>query len=88
MSKILLNDHSGRLDIFRIKAYFDLRFRIRQFQFNPGYLSSFSAPKSRYLKIFPFKTNFHLIKGPFKAGFTVFSPIDAHERSRQQFPHP
>jgi hypothetical protein len=26
---------------------------------------------SVYLKIFPFKTKFHVINGPFKAGFTV-----------------
>jgi len=49
--------HSGRLEIFRIKAYFDFRFRVRQFPFNPGYLTSVSAPKSRDIKIFPFKTN-------------------------------
>jgi hypothetical protein len=47
--------------------------RVRQYPFNPGYLTLFSAPKSRDLKIFPFKTDFLLIKGPFKAGFTVFS---------------
>jgi hypothetical protein len=61
--------HSGKLETFRIKAYFDSRFRVRQF--NPGCLTSFSAPKSRGLKIFPFKTNFRLIKRLFKAGFTV-----------------
>jgi hypothetical protein len=49
--------HSGRLEIFRIKAYFDFRFRVRQFPLNPGYFTSFSAPKSRDLEIFPFKTN-------------------------------
>jgi hypothetical protein len=63
--------HSGRLEIFCIKAYFYFRFRVRQFPFNPGYLTSFSAPKSWDLKIFPFKTNFRLVKGSFKAGFTV-----------------
>jgi hypothetical protein len=46
--------------------------RVRQHPFNPGHLTSFSAPKSRDLKIFPFKTGFRLIKGPFKAGFTVY----------------
>jgi hypothetical protein len=54
--------HSGRLEIFHIKAYFDFRFYVRQFPFNPGYLTSFSAPKSRDLKIFSFKANFPLIK--------------------------
>jgi len=44
--------HSGRLEIFRIKAYFDFRFRARQYPFNPGYLTSVSAPKSRDIKIF------------------------------------
>jgi hypothetical protein len=63
--------HSGRLEIFRLTAYFDFRFRVRQYPFSPGYLTSFSAPKSRDLKIFPFKTDFRLIKGPFKAGFIV-----------------
>jgi hypothetical protein len=28
--------------------------------------------ESRDLKIFPFKTKFRLIKGPFKTGFTVY----------------
>jgi hypothetical protein len=64
--------HSRRLEIFRMTAYFDSRFRVRQFPFNPGYLISFSAPNSPDLKIFPFKTNFRLIKGPFKTGFTVY----------------
>jgi hypothetical protein len=41
-----------------IKAYFDFRFPIREFPFNPRYLTSFSAPKSRYLKIFSFKVGF------------------------------
>jgi hypothetical protein len=36
---------------------------------------------SRDLKIFPFKTDFRLIKGPFKAGFTVLL-----RRGRQSFP--
>jgi hypothetical protein len=49
--------HSEKLDIFRIKAYFDFHFRIRQFPFNPRYLTSVSVPKSRDIKIFPFKTN-------------------------------
>jgi len=48
---------SGRLEIFRIKDYFDFRFHVRQFPFNPGYLTSVSAPKSRDIKIFLFKTN-------------------------------
>ena len=63
--------HSERLEIFRIKAYFDFRFRVRRFPFNPGYLTSVSAPKPRDIKIFPFKTNSVLLKVPFKAGFTV-----------------
>jgi len=49
--------HSGRLEIFRIMAYFDFRFRVRQFPFNPGYLTSVSTPMSWDIKIFPFKTN-------------------------------
>jgi hypothetical protein len=49
--------HSGRLEIFHINAYFDFRFRVREFPFNPGYLTSVSAPESRDIKIFPFKTN-------------------------------
>jgi hypothetical protein len=64
--------HSGRLEIFRIKAYFDFLFRVREFPLNPGNLTSFSTPKSRDMKIFPFKTNFRLIKGPFMADFTVY----------------
>ena len=48
---------NARLEIFRIKAYFGFRFRVRQFPFNPGYLTSVSASKSRDIKIFPFKTN-------------------------------
>ena len=63
---------TARLEIFRIKAYYDFRFRVRQFPFNPGYLTSVSASKSRDIKIFPFKTNFRLIQGPFKTGFTVY----------------
>ena len=47
----------ARLEIFRINAYFDFRFRVRQFPFNPGYLTSVSASKSRDIKILPFKTN-------------------------------
>jgi len=47
----------ARLHIFRIKAYFDFRFRVRQFPFNPGYLKSVLASKSRDIEIFPFKTN-------------------------------
>jgi hypothetical protein len=62
--------HSERLESFRLNAYFDFRFRVRQFPFNPGYLTSVSAPKSRDMKIFPFKT-FYLVKGPFNSGFTV-----------------
>jgi hypothetical protein len=45
------------MEIFRIKAYFDVRFRVRQFSFNPVNLTSVSASKSRDIKIFPFKTN-------------------------------
>jgi len=47
----------ARLEIFRIKVYFDFRFRVRQFPFNPGHLTSVSASKSRDTNIFPFKTN-------------------------------
>ena len=57
MLEILPNDAFRRLEIFRIKAYFDFRFRVRQFPFNPGFLTSVSAPKSQDIKIFPFKTN-------------------------------
>jgi len=57
--------HSGRLENFRIKAYFDFRFRVRQFPFNPGYLTFVSAPVSRDTKYF------RLRQIPFKAGFTV-----------------
>ena len=49
--------NSGRLEIFRIKAYFDFPFRVREFPFNPEYLTFVSAPKSWDRKIFPFKTN-------------------------------
>jgi hypothetical protein len=45
------------MEIFRIKAYFDFCFRVRQFPFNPVYFTSVSASKSRDIKIFPFKTN-------------------------------
>ena len=57
MSKVLPNDAFRKIGNFSIKAYFDFRFRVRQFPFNPGYLTSVSAPKSRNIKIFPFKTN-------------------------------
>jgi len=57
MPKVLSNDAFRKAENFRIKAYFDFRFRVRQFPFNPGYLASVSAPKSRDIKIFPFKTN-------------------------------
>ena len=57
MPKVLPNDAFQKTGNFRIKAYFDFRFRVRQFLFNPGYLTSVSAPKSRDIKIFPFKTN-------------------------------
>jgi hypothetical protein len=50
--------HSGRLEIFRIKAHFDFRLRVRQIPLNPGYLLSFPSPNSR--------DNFRLIKVPLK----------------------
>jgi hypothetical protein len=52
-----LSMHSRRLEIFYIKAYLDFCFNVRPFPFNPGYLTSFSAPKLWDLKIFLFKTN-------------------------------
>jgi hypothetical protein len=55
--KVLPNDAFRKTGNFRIKAYFDFRFRVREFPFNPGYLTSVSAPKSRDIKTFPFKTN-------------------------------
>jgi hypothetical protein len=55
--KVLPNDAFRKTGIFHIKSYFVFRFRVRQFPFNPGYLTSVSAPKSRDIKIFPFKTN-------------------------------
>jgi hypothetical protein len=66
MPKILQTMHSGRLEFFRIKAYFDFRFRVRQFPFNPGYLTFFEPQSHGTWKYF------RLIKGPLKAGFTVF----------------
>ena len=57
MPKVLPNDTFRKTGNFRIKAYFDFRFRVRQFPFNPGYFTSVSAPKSRDIKIFPFQTN-------------------------------
>jgi len=57
MPKVLLNDAFRKTGNFRIKAYFYFRFRVREFPFNPGYLTSVSAPKLRDIKIFPFKTN-------------------------------
>ena len=57
MPKVLLNDAFRKTGNFRIKAYFDFRFRVRQFPFNPGCLTSVSAPKSWDIKIFLFKTN-------------------------------
>ena len=57
MPKVLPNDAFRKTGNFRIKAYFDFRFLVRQFPFNPGYLTSLSAPKSRDIKLFPFKTN-------------------------------
>jgi hypothetical protein len=57
MPKTLLSDAFRKTGNFYIKAYLDFLFRVRQFAFNPGYLTSFSAPKLRDLKIFPFKTN-------------------------------
>jgi len=47
MPKILPNDAFRKTGNFRIKAYSDFRFRVREFPFNPGYLTSVSAPKSR-----------------------------------------
>jgi len=43
MPKVLPNDAFRKTGNFRIKAYFDLRFRVREFPFNPGYLTSVSA---------------------------------------------
>ena len=57
MPKVLPNDAFRKTGNFRIKVYFDFRFRVRVFPFNPGYLTSLLAPKSRDIKIFPFKTN-------------------------------
>jgi hypothetical protein len=57
MPEVLPNVAFRKTGNFRIKAYFDFRFRVREFPFNPGYLTSVSAPKSRDIKIFPFKTN-------------------------------
>ena len=57
MPKVLPNDAIRKTGNFRINAYFDFRFRVRQFPSNPGYLKSVSAPKSGDIKIFPFKTN-------------------------------
>jgi hypothetical protein len=50
-------DRQGKTGNFPYMAYFDVRFRVRQFSFNPVYLTSVSASKSRDIKIFPFKTN-------------------------------
>ena len=57
MAKFLPNDAFRKTGNFRIKAYFNFRFRVRQFPSNPGYLKSVSAPKSGDKKIYPFKTN-------------------------------
>jgi hypothetical protein len=54
---VLPNDAFRKTGNFRIKAYFDLRFRVGQFPFNPGYLTTVSALKSQDIKIFQFKTN-------------------------------
>jgi hypothetical protein len=55
--KVLPNDAFRKTGNFRIKAYFAFRFGVRQFPFNPEYLTSVSTPKSWDIKIFPFKTN-------------------------------
>jgi hypothetical protein len=55
MPKVLPNNAFQKTANFCIKAYFDFCFHIRQFPFNPGYLTSVSAPKLRDIKIFPFK---------------------------------
>jgi hypothetical protein len=57
MPKVLPNDAFQKTGNFRIKTYFDFQFRVRQFPFNPGYLTSVSATKSWDIKIFPFRTN-------------------------------
>jgi hypothetical protein len=57
MPKVLPNDAFQKTVNFHIKAYFDFLFRVRQFPFNPGYLTFVSAEKSRDINIFPFKTN-------------------------------
>jgi hypothetical protein len=62
MPNFLPNDTFRKTGNLRIKAYFDFRFSVRQFPFNQGYLTSVSAPKSRDIKIFPFK------KIPFNKG--------------------
>ena len=54
-----------------MKAYFDFVFRVRQFPFNPGYLTSVSAPKSRDIKISPFKTNSAYKRVRLRQVFTV-----------------
>jgi hypothetical protein len=46
MPKVLPNDAFRKTGNFRIKAYFDFRFRLREFPFNPGYLTSVSASNS------------------------------------------
>jgi hypothetical protein len=60
MPKVLPNDAFRMTGNFRIKAYFDFLFHVRQFLFNPDYLTSISAPNSRDIKYFrlrqiPFK---------------------------------
>jgi hypothetical protein len=45
MPKVLPNDAFRKTGNFRIKVHFDFRFRIRDFPFNPGYLTSVSASK-------------------------------------------
>ena len=54
MPKVLPKDAFRKTGSFRIKAYFDFRFRVRQFSSYPGYLTSVSDPKSGDIKIFPF----------------------------------
>ena len=56
MPKVLPNDAFRKTGNFLIEAYFDFRFRVREFPFNPRHLTSVSAPKSWDIKLFPFKT--------------------------------
>jgi hypothetical protein len=69
MRKILLNDAFRKTGNFPYKGLFYFRFRVRQFPFNPGYLTSFFSPKVTGPKNISVQEKFRLIK----AGFTVYS---------------